>query len=39
MYTVHYAEAFIVPANVGNVTIEPAVPGSTIMVLRANVRH
>lgn len=38
-YTVHYAETFIIPANAGNVTIKPAIPGSVIKVLRANVRN
>lgn len=38
-YTVHYAETFILPANVGDATIKPAIPGSVIKVLRANVRY
>ncbi len=38
-YTVHYAETFIIPAKAGDVTIKPAIPGSIIKVLRANVRH
>ena len=38
-YTVHYAETFIIPANAGDVTIKPTIPGSEIKVLRANVRN
>lgn len=38
-YIVHYAETFIIPAKAGDVTMKPAIPGSTIKVLRANIRH
>lgn len=38
-YTVHYAETFIIPANAGDVTIRPAITGTEIKVLRANVRN